>query len=131
MKDTNITTQVGRLTREADLKYLQSGTAVLEFSIANNYSKKDSSGNWVDETNYFDVSYFGKGAEAVSKYIAKGKQVCVVGSLRQERWEKDGDKRSKVKIMADTVQLLGSKGDSAPAEHAPKTADDFESEIPF
>ena len=131
MKDTNITAQVGRLTREAELKYLQSGTAVLEFSIANNYSKKDSSGNWVDETNYFDISYFGKGAEAVSRFLSKGKQVCVVGSLRQERWEKDGDKRSKVKIMADTVQLLGGKGDSAPAEHTPKTDDDFEDSVPF
>ena len=131
MRDVNSVTVIGRLTRDAELKYLNGGTAVLEFSIASNYSKKSQSGSYEDAANFFDVSYFGKGAEAVSRYIGKGKQVCIVGELRQERWEKDGDKRSKVKIMANTVQLLGSKGDSAAGEHAPKTADDFEDSVPF
>lgn len=129
MRDTNITGQVGRLTRDPELKYLGSGTAVLEFSIANNYSKK-SGDSWVDEVNYFDCSYFGKGAEAVARYMSKGKQVCVTGSLRQERWEKDGQSRSKVKIMADSVQLLGGKDDSPSRQDAPNQ-DEFKDDVPF
>jgi single-strand DNA-binding protein len=107
--DVNSVVIVGRLTRDAELKYLNSGTAVASLSLAVNRSKKEGD-QWVSEANFFDVSYFGKGAEGVKPYLTKGTQIAVQGSLRQDRWEKDGQKFSKVAIVADSIELLGSRG---------------------
>ena len=108
MSDINTTTQVGRLTRDAETKYTGGGMCIAEFSLANNYRKK-SGDEWIDEVNYFDVVLFGKRAEALAQYLTKGTQLAVSGSLRQDRWEKDGQKRSKVVIVANDIQLLGGK----------------------
>ena len=105
--DINNVTLVGRLTNDPQLKYLPSGTAALEFSIANNYyvSSKES-----NEVSFFDIVLFGKVAESLSKFLVKGKQVAVSGTLRQDRWEdKEGAKRSRVRINAQSVQLLASQ----------------------
>jgi len=109
MRDVNIVVLVGRLTRDAELKYTNSGQAICRFSIAVNRSKKQGD-QWVDEASFFDVDYWGKGGEAVNQYLVKGKQVCVEGELRQDRWEQDGQNRSKVLVSASNVQLLGSSG---------------------
>ncbi|HOX17973.1 MAG TPA: single-stranded DNA-binding protein [Spirochaetales bacterium] len=106
MADVNVVVLVGNLTRDAELKYLNSGIAVCEFSLAIN-SRRKSGDQWIDEAHFFDITFFGKGAEAVHRYLVKGKQVAVNGELRQDRWEQDGQKRSKVKIVANNVQLLG------------------------
>lgn len=106
--DINSVVIVGRLTRDAELRYLNSGTAVASISIAVNRSKKDGD-QWISEANFFDVSYFGKGAEGIKPYLTKGTQIAVQGSLRQDRWEKDGQKFSRVNILADSVELLGSR----------------------
>jgi len=106
MKDTNTVSLVGRLTRDAELTYTGGGFPVLKFAIAVNRSKKEGDG-WVDEASFFDVTVWGKMGESINKFLVKGKQVAVSGELRQERWEKDGDKRSKVIISAEHVQLLG------------------------
>lgn len=108
--DINSVVIVGRLTRDVELKYMNNGNAVASMSIAVNRSKKEGD-QWVSEAHFFDVSYFGKGAEAVKPYLTKGKQVAVQGSLRQNRWEKDGQKQSRISIVADNVQLLGGKSD--------------------
>ena len=102
--DINSVVIVGRLTRDAELRYLNSGTAVASISIAVNRSKKDGD-QWISEANFFDVSYFGKGAEGIKPYLTKGTQIAVQGSLRQDRWEKDGQKFSRVNILADSVEL--------------------------
>lgn len=107
--DINSVVIVGRLTRDVELKYMNNGNAVASMSIAVNRSKKEGD-QWVSEAHFFDVSYFGKGAEAVKPYLTKGKQVAVQGSLRQNRWEKDGQKQSRVVIVADSVELLGGNG---------------------
>ena len=99
---------VGNLTRNAELKYTNSGMAISTFSIAVNQRRKKDD-QWVDEAHFFDVEYFGKAAEAVNQYLVKGKQVGVEGSLRQDRWEKDGQARSKVKITASNLMLLGGR----------------------
>lgn len=112
--DLNCVALVGRLTRDAELSYLPSQTAVATFSIAVNRSHKDGD-QWVSEANFFEISYFGKGAEAVKPYLTKGKQISVLGSLRQDHWTKDGQNFSKVKIVADSVQLLGGRPDGAPS----------------
>ena len=113
--------QIGRLTRDPEIRFLPSGTQVTGFSIAVNraYKTKDSD-EWKEETYYFDVETFGNLAERLGKQLTKGKQVLVEGSLRQDRWEnKEGEKRSKIKIVAEKVSLIGNKkaeSSSAPEE---------------
>ncbi|MCH8517486.1 MAG: single-stranded DNA-binding protein [Cyclobacteriaceae bacterium] len=110
--DINNATLTGRLTRDPEVKYTGGGLCIVEFALANGYRKK-SGDEWTDETNFFDCVYMGRGAEAVSKYLAKGKQIAVTAELRQERWEKDGQKRSKVKLQIRELQLLGGKSESS------------------
>jgi single-strand DNA-binding protein len=106
MADINHVVLVGRLTRDAELKYTANGQAVCKFSVAVNRRKK-SGEQWVDEANFFDVVLWGRQGEAVNQYLLKGKQVGVDGELRQDRWEQDGQNRSKVEIVANNLQLLG------------------------
>ena len=135
MADLNSVVLVGRLTRDMELKYTQSGTALGSLSIA--VGKKRKQGDeWIDEVSFFDVTLWGKQAESLSQYLVKGKQIGVLGELKQERWEQDGQKRSKVAINAQTVQLLGGKEESQGGERTarPKqeAAPSFDDEdIPF
>jgi single-strand DNA-binding protein len=146
MADINHVVLVGRLTRDAELKFTNTGLAICTFSIAINRRVK-SGDKWTDEANFFDITLFGKQGEGVSQYLTKGTQVAIDGELRQDRWEQDGQKRSKVKIVANNLQLLGSRsgsggggpdrmpkdydgpGDSGPAETG--GAGSFEDDIPF
>ena len=107
MRDINVVVLVGRLTRDSELKYTKSGMPIARFSLAVNRSRKQGE-EWVDETSFFDIDFWGKGAEAVNRYLIKGQQVGVEGELRQDRWEQDGQSRSKVVVNATNVRLLGS-----------------------
>lgn len=104
--DINIVVLVGRLTRDAELRYTNSGIAVCKFSLAVN-RKKRSGDNWEDEVSFIDIVLWGKQGEALSRYLEKGKQVSVSGELRQSRWEQDGQSRSRMEVAANNVQLLG------------------------
>lgn len=106
MADVNQVIIIGRLTRDAELKYTSGGYAIGSFSVAVNRRRKNGD-QWVEEASFFDVSLFGKSAESLNQYLVKGKQVAVQGELRQDRWEQDGQPRSKVIIVANNVQLLG------------------------
>ncbi len=106
MADVNHVILIGRLTRDAELKYTAGGQAVCKFSLAVNRRRK-SGDQWVEEANFFDVVLWGRSGEAINQYLVKGKQIAVEGELRQDRWEQDGQNRSKVEIMANNVQLLG------------------------
>lgn len=99
---------IGNLVRDAELRVLNSGTPVMNFAIAVNRRRKQGD-QWVDEANFFDVELFGRQAEAIQRFMVKGKQVGIQGELRQDRWEQDGQTRSKVKIHAINVQLLGGR----------------------
>lgn len=117
MTDLNKVFLIGRVTRDIDEKsfgYVGNGNARLNFSIAVNRSVKKEE-QYVDETSFFDVTVWGKFAENMKKFLTKGKQVCVSGSLKQDRWEKDGQKFSKVSVIAESIQLIGSgkKSDEA------------------
>ena len=105
--DLNNVMLIGRLTADPVQKYLPSGMAVAEFSIANNYYMSSKSSN---EVNYFDIVAFGKTAETAAKYLTKGKQVAIMGNLRQDRWQdKDTNSpRSKVRVIVNSMQMLGS-----------------------
>jgi single-strand DNA-binding protein len=106
MIDINHVTLIGRLTRDAEYKALPSGQAVCNFSIAVNRRRKVGE-QWEDEANYFDIVLWGKQADSLNRYLVKGKQIGVDGELRQDRWQQDGQNRSKVVISANNVQLLG------------------------
>lgn len=106
MADINHVVLVGRLTRDAELKYTQGGAAICRFSLAINRRRKNGE-EWIEEANFFDIVLWGKQGEAINQYLVKGKQVAVEGELRQNRWEQDGQPRTKVEIMANNVQLLG------------------------
>lgn len=130
--DINKVILVGRLTRDAELKYTNSGLAVCKFSLAVNRRKR-SGDQWEDEANFFDVTLWGKQGEALNQYLSKGKQIAVEGELRQSRWEQDGQKRSKVEVAANNIQLLGGNSDSQhprqPGE--PHIENNSDNSIPF
>ena len=137
MTDLNSVVLVGRLVRDAEVSYMQSGTAVGKVSVAVNRSYK-SNEQWADEASFFDITMFGKLAENLRKYLEKGTRVAVQGSLRQERWTaKDGGTRSRVVIIADTVQLLDGrkeKGEESTAEPTTEFPEDIpyqQEDIPF
>lgn len=114
MNSLNKVLVIGNLTRdlgadERSFTYTAGGTACAKVSIAVNRSRKGADGNWIDEVSFFDVTIWGKTAENLKQYLVKGKQIAVVGHLKQDRWEKDGQKFSKVSIVAEEVQLLGGK----------------------
>lgn len=124
--DINNVILIGRVVHNVkELKYTTNHTAIMELSIAINKNK--------DKASFFDISVFGKLAETIKPYIAKGKQIAVQGALDQQTWEKDGKKHSKVVIIANSIQLLGSKQDSnaEPAQaKAPAPAQTNLSEFP-
>jgi single-strand DNA-binding protein len=110
-------TLVGNLTRDPELRQTPSGTSVCQLGVAVNSSYKDSSGQWVEKPNFFDVVVWGVQGENCARYLSKGRQVAVDGRLDQRSWEaQDGTKRSKVEIVADTVMFIG--GQTEPREPA-------------
>ena len=121
MNDLNHVVLIGRLTQdlgadERSFGYVGNGQARASFSIAVNHTKKNGD-EWVDEVDFFQITVWGKLAENLKPYLTKGKQICVEGHLKQDRWEKDGQKQSRVSIVADNIQLLGGKSDnSEPAQ---------------
>lgn len=111
MTDLNSVSVIGRLCKDVDLRFMQNGTAVGNMSVAVNRAVKKGE-QWEDEASFFEVTLWGKQAEALKPYLLKGQQVAVQGYLKQSTWEKDGEKRSKVVIIADNLQLVGGKRDS-------------------
>jgi single-strand DNA-binding protein len=115
MADLNHAVLIGRLTRDAELKYTANGQAVCKFSIAVNRRRKNGD-QWEDEANFFDIVLWGRQGESLNQYLTKGKMVGIDGELRQDRWQQDGQNRSKVEIVANYLQLLGgSSGGSGAA----------------
>jgi len=102
---------VGNLTRDPELRALPSGTSVCSLRLAVNDRIKDkNTGQWTDYANYFDVTVFGQQAERYAEWLGKGRQIAVDGRLRWSEWQtQDGQKRSKVEIIADNVQFIGPR----------------------
>jgi single-strand DNA-binding protein len=99
---------IGNLTRDPELRYIPSGTAVSELGLAVNERVKKGD-QWVDEANFFDVTLWGRTAEIANEYLSKGSSVLIEGRLKYETWEKDGQKRNKVKIIGEKMQMLGGR----------------------
>lgn len=101
---------LGNLTRDPELKYLQSGMAVTDIGLAVNDRRKGADGNWVEETTFVDVTLWGRTAEVAGEYLSKGSPVLIEGRLKLDTWEKDGKKNSKLRVVGEKMQLLGSRG---------------------
>jgi len=110
--DVNNVVLIGRLVRDADLKYTTNGKAVSKVNLAVNERRKVN-GEWKDNAGFFELILWGKLAESLHKYLLKGKQIAITGKLNQERWEQNGDPRSKVNVTVMTVQLLGGGSDNS------------------
>lgn len=100
---------LGNLTRDPELRYIQSGTAVCEVGLAMNEKRKQGE-EWIDESVFVDVTLWGRTAEVAAEYCTKGQPLFVEGKLKLDTWEKDGKKHSKLKIVGEKIQLLGNKG---------------------
>lgn len=99
----------GNLTREPELRSTTGGTDVLSFGIAVNDRRKNASGQWEDVPNFFECVTFGNRATALSGILAKGMKVAIAGKLRYSSWENDGQKHSKVDIIANEVELMQNR----------------------
>ncbi len=100
---------MGNLTRDPELRYIPSGTAVSEIGLAVNDRVKKNN-EWVDETTFVDVTLWARTAEVANEYLSKGSSVLIEGRLKLDTWEKDGQKRSKLKVIADRMQMVGGRG---------------------
>jgi single-strand DNA-binding protein len=101
---------IGNITRDIEVKYLPSGTAVAEIGLAVNDRRKNPNGEWVDETTFVDVTLWGRTAEIAGEYLGKGSPVFIEGRLKLDQWETDGQKRSKLRVVCDRMQMLGQRG---------------------
>jgi single-strand DNA-binding protein len=101
---------MGNLTRDVEVRYLQSGTAVADIGLAVNDRRKNQAGEWVDEVTFVDVTLWGRTAEIAGEYLGKGRHVLIEGRLKLDTWETDGQKRSKLKVTCERLQMLGAPG---------------------
>jgi len=103
---------LGNVTRDIELRWVAGGgTAVADIGLAVNDRRKNSAGEWVDETTFVDVTLWGRTAEVASEYLSKGSPVFIEGRLKLDTWEgSDGQKRSKLRVVGERMQLLGGKG---------------------
>ncbi|HEV3004868.1 MAG TPA: single-stranded DNA-binding protein [Pirellulales bacterium] len=100
---------LGNLTRDPELRYTPSGTAVTDIGLAVNDRRKGANGEWIEEVTFVDITLWGRTAEIASEYLGKGSPALIEGRLKLDTWEKDGKKNSKLKVVGDRLQLLGSK----------------------
>ena len=100
---------MGNLTRDPELRNTPNGQSVCSFSLALNRSYKGSDGNWQEVTDYVDVVAWGPLGERVAQYLSKGRPALVSGRLQSRSWEQDGQKRSKVEVVANDVTFLGGR----------------------
>jgi len=102
---------MGNLTRDPETRQTPSGQSVTSFSLALNRAYKDQSGNWQEATDFIDVVAWGPLGERVAQYVTKGRRVLVQGRLQSRAWEQDGQKRSKVEVLANDVTFLDGRGE--------------------
>lgn len=123
----NHVTISGNLTRDPELRQTQSGNSVLGFGVAVNDRRQNAQGEWEDYPNYIDCTMFGKRAESVSRYLAKGSKVAIEGRLRYTSWEKDGQRRSKIEVVVDELEFMSrpeaqTQPNPSPNPYYPQTA---------
>ncbi|HZR01835.1 MAG TPA: single-stranded DNA-binding protein [Burkholderiales bacterium] len=155
MASVNKVIIIGNLGRDPEVRYLPSGEAVANFSVATTEKWKDKAGEMQEQTEWHRVSFFGRQAEICGEYLRKGSSVYVEGRLQTRKWtDKDGNERTTTEIRGDRMQMLGSRGGSgtaemrepdygaaesaparkpaaAPSGKKPSSFDDLDDDIPF
>lgn len=141
MTNTNFFVEVGNIVRdigENDYATLSNNNSRLNFTIAVNRSKKKGE-EWIDEVSYLDFTCFGKLADNMKSFLRKGIKVCVTGYIKQDRWEKDGQKFSKLNLIAESIELMSRKegntsatpGSYSQSENADSEEAFIDEDIPF
>ncbi|NPA32922.1 MAG: single-stranded DNA-binding protein [Aquificae bacterium] len=121
---------IGRLTKDPTITYLPSGTPVVDLTLAYNRRFKTQDGEWQEETHYFDVRGYGKSAEGWATRFSKGYMILVEGRLVQDKWERDGKKFSRVRVVAESVRLISRpKGAPEDISEEEETVSNIEEEI--
>lgn len=120
---------MGNLTRDVQLRYTPSGTPVTEIGMAVNDRRKGQNGEWIDETTFVEVTFWGRTAEVAAEYLSKGSPVFVEGRLKLDTWEKEGQKNYKLRVVCDRMQLLGGR-EGAGGPKAPSAARDIDDYAP-
>lgn len=137
MANLNKVMLIGNLTRDPELRVTPKGTAICTFSLAINRKFKTESGGDQEEVTYVDLEAWGKAGENISKYVTKGRPLFVEGRLKLDQWEDKNthEKRSKMKVVVENFQFLGSARDaqqSAPAPAArPAPAQQEDTDVPY
>jgi single-strand DNA-binding protein len=109
MASFNRVVLMGNLTRDVEVRYLQSGMAVADIGLAVNDRRKNQAGEWVEEATFVDITLWGRTAEVAGEYLSKGSPILVEGRLKLDTWETDGQKRSKLKVVGERMQMLGGR----------------------
>jgi single-strand DNA-binding protein len=139
--DLNQCQFIGRLGKDPETRYMPDGKAITSFSIACGSSWKDKNGDKKESTEWINCTAFGKLAEIVGEYIKKGSQIYVSGSLKTDKYEKEGKTMYSTKVVVNNMQMLGTKAsqDDAPTATKPKadvpkasnSFGDMEDDVPF
>ena len=140
MANLNKVMLIGNLTRDPQLSYLPSQTPVVEFGMAVNDRRRQQDGSYADKVNFIDLTMFGKRAEVLQKYLKKGDPLFIEGKLDYQSWEKDGQKRSKLKVVVMNFEFLGkggaqgssgSQSSQMPADMGAPYDNEMDDDIPF
>lgn len=117
---------VGNLTRDVELRYLNTGSALATFGLASNRKYKKADGMQVDDTCFVDVTLFGRTAEVANQYLKKGSKVLIEGRLNFETWtDQQGGKRSKHSIVAESMQMLDTRQQSEYGQHGHEQSSNY------
>lgn len=132
MASYNRVVLVGNLTRDPELRFTPNNTAVSDIGLAINDRRKNASGDWVEETTFVDVTLWGRTAEVANEYLNKGSSCLIEGRLKLDTWEKDGKRQSKLRVVAERMQMLGGRGGGGGGGGRPaaRVADPSEAEAP-
>lgn len=109
---------LGNLTRDVEVRFTPGGTAVTDIGLAVNDRRKNQAGEWEDETTFVDITLWARTAEVAGEYLHKGSPVLIEGRLKLDQWEQDGQKRSKLKVIGERMQMLGSKSDGGGSQQS-------------
>ena len=113
----------GNLTRDPELRQTAGGLPVLGFGVAvNDRRKNPQTDEWEDYPNFVDCTLFGARAASVAKFLSKGAKVAIEGKLRWSQWEKDGQKRSKLEVIVDDIELLSGNRQGGQQQHQQQQA---------
>jgi single-strand DNA-binding protein len=129
MPNLNVVMLMGNLTRDPELRSTPAGTFVCDLGLAVNRTYKDKAGADQKETCFVDVTVWGARGRALSEHFSKGDPIFIQGRLVYETWEKDGQRRNKLKVVGDSWEFVGGRRGAAPP--AEQTQDVGEDEIPF